>query len=119
MEKVLIISHSVALFIGLGVIFYRTVLNGKFGKGLFSIWLFLIVFFFLISVIIPGFLAPYNKDLAVHAFPEAICMMPIIFFGWMPSFVISVVAILVRELILRFKPSLLDKKETKEQSTDA
>ena len=67
----------------------------------------------LTAVIIPMIyvsMFPDLTDFIVRVSPEAIGVLPILFLGWFPGFVVCVPAFLIRILVIRFWPNLLPDK---------
>ena len=111
MKEAIITSHVAFGLIVIAVICCRVIYNGKYLKGFFRVWLFYVVYCFVFSVVVPGLVAPFNKDLAIDAFPESISIVPSFFLGWFPSMIFIGIAALIRQPILHFKPSLLKAEE--------
>jgi len=86
---------------GLIVAFWYVLRSGKILKGILIGYGLSIVCVFLISVVIPGVLAGYNKEYSLF-FPEAIAVTAVIFTGWLPSSVVAVIAGLIRYFVGRF-----------------
>jgi hypothetical protein len=58
---------------------------------------------FLVSVVLPGIVAEYNKEYSL-CFPEAIGVPMVIFIGWLHASVVAVTAGLIRYIVKRFWP---------------
>jgi hypothetical protein len=57
----------------------------------------------LVSVILPGIVAVYNKEYSL-CFPEAIGVPAVILTGWLHASVVAVIAGLIRYIVKRFWP---------------
>jgi hypothetical protein len=63
-------------------------------RGALLLYVLIVAGSFLFSVVIPGVLIAVGADshVVVASFPEAICNVPVIMFGWGPSLIIIVLA---------------------------
>lgn len=90
--------------------------TGKYLKGVVIYWGLCILFAFLISVVIPGFLAfllPDYLHTIYISFPEAIIITPILLFGWLSALVICGIAygIFLSRKVKRSSKSADDSKQ--------
>ena len=85
--------------------FFYVVITGNFKKGLFQAWFLFVAWYVLLLFLNPLFV-PIGIELIDG--PE---LFAAIIVGWLPGLVISGLGILVRKLILKFGPSMLETKE--------
>lgn len=81
---------------GLIVAFYYVLRTGKVVKGAFIGWGLSIVCAFIVSVVLPGFVALYDSEYSRY-FPESIGVPGVMFAGLIPALLIAVVARLLKD----------------------
>lgn len=86
---------------GLIIAFCYVLRSGKIPKGILIGYGLSILCVFLVSVVLPGIVAEYNKEYSLY-FPEAIGVPAIIFTGWLPVSVVAIIAGFVRHITKYF-----------------
>jgi hypothetical protein len=86
---------------GLIIAFCYVLRTGKVVRGAFIGWGLSIVCVFIVSVVLPGFVALYDSEYSGY-FPESIAVPGVMFVGWVPALLVAGVARLVKEGIVRW-----------------
>lgn len=103
---------ALSFIIVLGIPFVYVLLTGKFSRGIGLVWLLSILWFAILSIPVYDFLWRIDKDLCIETMPEGNSIIAAVMTGWFPGLIVSGLAMLIRKLILKFKPSLLNKTGT-------
>jgi len=101
MPIVIYIASSLCEVAGLVIAFWYVLRSGKVLSGVFIGRGLSIVGIFLASVVFPGIVSVYNSEYCQY-FPEAICVGPIMFLGWMPASVAALLAGIIRYVARRW-----------------
>ncbi|MHC4988938.1 MAG: hypothetical protein ACYTFX_10670 [Planctomycetota bacterium] len=97
------------LIIYLGIPFVYVLLTGRFGKGIGLTWFLMVAWYVVLSIPISNVLLHSHKELVLETLPEGNSIVAAFFTGWLPGIVISMLALFLRILIMKFGPSLLNK----------
>ena len=74
-------------------------------------WFLMVASYFILSIPVYNILWHSHKELVIESLPEGNSIVAAFFTGWLPGIVISMLALLLRKLIMKFKPSLLNNTE--------
>lgn len=100
-----------SIVITLGIPFIFVFKTQNIYKGMMLTWVLSIVWYFILSIPVYDILWRTNRELCIAYLPEGNTAIASIMAGWFPGLIISGLAILARKLILKFKPSLLEKRK--------
>ena len=104
-----------SLIVVLGIPFVYVLKTGKYGKGIGLVWFLMVAWYFILSILVYNILWHSHKELVIETLPEGNSIVAAFFTGWLPGIVISMLALFFRKLIMKFRPSLLNK--TKKEAT--
>ena len=93
------------LLIVLGIPFICVVISGRYTRWFFRTWFLFVAWYVLLLILNPLFV---SVGVELIDGPE---LFAAVITGWFPGVFISGLGMLVRKLLLKFKPSLLKTKE--------
>ena len=109
------IMPPLSLIIVFGIPFVYVFLTGRYGKGVLMVWFLMIAWYTILSQPVYEILRRTHQDLCYEYMPEGNTIIASIFTGWIAGAVISVLAYSLRKMILKIKPSLLERRRYNEE----
>jgi hypothetical protein len=103
------------LMITLGIPFVYVLLTGRFGKGIGLTWFLIVAWYFILSIPVYHVLWHSHKELVIETLPEGNSIMGALFVGPIYGLIVSGLSMLVRVLLLKIKPSLLERRRYNEE----
>lgn len=91
-------------YAGLVIVFLYVLRGGKYEKGIVIGWGLKLTGACFAALILPNIASIHNHEY-IQFFPEAIVIPPLIIFGWLEPAIVTIIAGLLREVIIRFKPN--------------
>ena len=99
-----ILIYVVSFLFGMAslmIAFCYVVHSGKVVKGALIGWGLLIIFTILVSLVFPAMVGIYYPEYCRY-FPDAIAIPAVIYWGWMHTLGVAIIAVIIRQLMKRW-----------------